>query len=199
VPSLYLNKEKMENFSSIQIGGLGWKDMSQVLDSIKSKNYDLVIVEGVMSIFTGMLNEKVPFSSAEIAMASNIPVLMVSPCNKGGIETAAVDIVAHIEMMEKLGIKTVGAVLNKVYDKKIANNVSRFIERKIKPEYLAFVPKVSLTERGNMPEVEIKLEDFCLSAIKTVEEHLDVDKILNLASKPTFKGYKEFEKILDNF
>jgi cobyric acid synthase len=199
VPSLYLNKEKMENFSSIQIGGLGWKDMSQVLDSIKSRNYDLVIVEGVMSIFTGMLNEKVPFSSAEIAMASKIPVLMVSPCNKGGIETAAVDIVAHIEMMEKLGIKTVGAILNKVYDKKIANNVSRFIERKIKPEYLAFVPKVSLTERGNMPEVEIKLEDFCLSAIKTVEEHLDVDKILNLASKPNFKGYKEFEKILDNF
>jgi cobyric acid synthase len=199
VPSLYLNKEKMENFSSIQIGGLGWKDMSQVLDSIKSKNYDLVIVEGVMSIFTGMLNEKVPFSSAEIAMASNIPVLMVSPCNKGGIETAAVDIVAHIEMMEILGIKTVGAVLNKVYDKKIANNVSKFIERKIKPEYLAFVPKVSLTERGNMPEVEIKLEDFCLSAIKTVEEHLDVDKILNLASKPNFTGYKEFEKILDNF
>ena len=160
VPSLYLNKEKMENFSSIQIGGLGWKEMSQVLDSIKSKNYDLVIVEGVMSIFTGMLNEKVPFSSAEIAIASNIPVLMVSQCNKGGIETAAVDIVAHIELMEKLGIKTVGAVLNKVYDKKIANNVSRFIERKIKPEYLAFVPKVSLTERGNMPEVEIKLEDF---------------------------------------
>jgi cobyric acid synthase len=199
VPSLYLNKEKMENFSSIQIGGLGWKDMSQVLDSIKSKNYDLVIVEGVMSIFTGMLNEKVPFSSAEIAMASSIPVLMVSPCNKGGIETAAVDIVAHIEMMEILGIKTVGAVLNKVYDKKIANNVSKFIERKIKPEYLAFVPKVSLTERGNMPEVEIKLEDFCLSAIKTVEEHLDVDKILNLASKPNFTGYKEFEKILDNF
>jgi len=199
VPSLYLNKEKMENFSSIQIGGLGWKDMSQVLDSIKSKNYDLVIVEGVMSIFTGMLNKKVPFSSAEIAMASSIPVLMVSPCNKGGIETAAVDIVAHIEMMEILGIKTVGAVLNKVYDKKIAKNVSKFIERKIKPEYLAFVPKVNLTERGNMPEVEIKLEDFCLSAIKTVEEHLDVDKILNLASKPNFTSYKEFEKILDNF
>lgn len=199
VPSLYLNKQKMEKFSSIQIGGLGWKDLGNVLELVKSRNYDLVIVEGVMSIFTGMLNEKVPFSSAEIAMASNIPVLMVSPCNKGGIETAAVDLVAHIEVMEKLGIKTVGAILNKVYDNKIAGDVSPYIERKIKPEYLAFVPKVSLTERGNTPEVEIKLEDFCLSAIKTVEEHLDVDKILNLASKPNFKGYKEFQMILDNF
>jgi Mrp family chromosome partitioning ATPase len=42
---------------------------------------------------------------------------MVSPCNKGGIETAAVDVVAHVEMMEKLGINTAGAILNKVYDK----------------------------------------------------------------------------------
>ena len=35
-------------------------------------------------------------------MASNIPVLMVSPCNKGGIETAAVDIAAHVDKMNKL-------------------------------------------------------------------------------------------------
>ena len=109
VPSLYLNKEKMEKFSSIKIGGLGWKDFEEVLRDIKTHNYDIVIIEGVMSIFTGMLNEKIPFSSAEIAIAANIPVLMVSPCNKGGIETAAVDVVAHVEMMDKLGINTVGS------------------------------------------------------------------------------------------
>jgi cobyric acid synthase len=199
VPSLYLNKQQMEKFSSIQIGGLGWKDLRDVLEAVKSKNYDIVIVEGVMSIFTGMLNEKVPFSSAEIAMASNMPVLMVSPCNKGGIESAAVDLVAHVEMMKKLGIKVAGAILNKVYDKKIAADVSGYIESKIKPEYMALVRKVDLTERGNIPEVEIKLEDFCLNAIKTVEEHLDIDRIVNLASKPNFEGYKEFEEILDNF
>jgi len=58
---------------------------------------------------------------------------------------------------------------------------------------------VSLKERGNNPEIEIKLEDFCLSAIKTVEEHLDAYRILNLASKPAFNGYTEFQMILDNF
>jgi len=56
---------------------------------------------------------------------------MVSPCNKGGIETAAVDLVAHIELMEKLGIKTVGAILNKVYDKKIAGNVLNILKEKL--------------------------------------------------------------------
>jgi len=199
VPSLYLNKEKMEQFSSIQIGDLGWMGLDRVISAVNSKNYDLVIVEGVMSIFTGMLNKKIPFSSAEIALAAEIPVLMVSPCNKGGIETAAVDLVAHVEMLEKLGITTVGAILNKVYDVKIAEDAFNYIESSIKSDYFAMVPRVSLKERGNMPEVEIKLEDFCLNAIQTVEKYLDLDKILKLASTPNFSGYKEFNRILESF
>ena len=199
VPSLYLNKEKMERFSSIKIGGLGWKDFEEVLGSVKTQNYDLVIIEGVMSVFTGMLNEKIPFSSAEIAMAANIPVVMVSPCNKGGIETAAVDVVAHVEMMSELGIETVGIILNKVYDNKIADSTSEFIKNRAKTDFLTLIPKVSLTERGNTPEVEIKLEDFCLNAMKTVENYLDVNKILKLATNPEFKGYTKFEDILNLF
>jgi cobyric acid synthase len=197
VPSLYLNKENMERFSSIKIGGLGWKDFKEVLKDVKTLNYDIIIIEGVMSVFTGMLNKKTPFSSAEIAISANIPVLMVSPCNKGGIETAAVDVVAHIDMMDKLGINTAGVILNKVYDEKIAETTSSFI--KTKTDFLTIVPKVSLTERGNIPEVEIKLEDFCLNAMKTVESYLDVDKILELAKMPEFRGYKKYEDILDDF
>ena len=59
--------------------------------------------------------------------------------------------------------------------------------------------KSSLTERGNIPEVEIKLEDFCLNAMKTVESYLDVDKILELAKMPEFSGYKKYKDILDGF
>jgi cobyric acid synthase len=199
VPSLYLNKEKMEEFSSIKIGDLGWKDFKAVLENVKDHNYDLVIVEGVMSVFTGMLNKKIPFSSAEIAMSANIPVVMVSPCNKGGIETAAVDVVAHAEMMEELGINTAGIILNKVYDKKIAESAIKFIKNRIKTDFLISIPKVSLTERGNIPEVEIKLEDFCLNAMKTVESYLDVEKILKVAAEPEFKGYTKFEDILAHF
>jgi len=199
VPSLYLNKEKMEEFSSIKIGNLGWMGLDQVINSVNSKNYDLVIVEGVMSIFTGLLNEKIPFSSAEIALAANLPVIMVSPCNKGGIETAAVDITAHVKKMEKLGINTVGVVLNKVYDDKIAEKAAEDIKSRIKPNYFVTVPKVKLKERGNMPEVEIKLEDFCLNAVKTVEKYLDLDKIVKLAAVPNFSGYPDFNTLLNCF
>ena len=199
VPSLYLNKEKMEKFSSIKIGGLGWKDFKQVLEDIKENNYDIVIIEGVMSVFTGMLNKKIPFSSAEIAMSANIPVIMISPCNKGGIETAALDVVAHVEMMNQLGINTAGIILNKVYDKEIGESTSKFIKRRAKTDFLTFIPKIDLTERGNIPEVEIKLEDFCLNAMKTVENYLDTDKLLKLAVEPKFNDYNTFKDILDHF
>ena len=198
VPSLYLNKEKMEDFSSIKIGNLGWMGLDHVIKAVNS-NYDLIIVEGVMSIFTGLLNEKVPFSSAEIALAANLPVVMVSPCNKGGIETAAVDLTAHVEMMEKLGVNTAGVILNKVYDDKIASEAVKHIESRIKPDYFATVPKINLKKRGNMPEVEIKLEDFCLNAVKTVEKYLDLDEIVKLAAAPKFSGYKDFNTIINGF
>ena len=34
-----------------------------------------------------------------------------------------------------------------------------------------------------MPEVEIKLEDFCFNAMKTVENHLDIDIIIKISSR----------------
>lgn len=196
VPSLYLNKEKMEEFSSIKIGHLGWKDLKSVLEDLKTKDYDLVIVEGVMSIFTGLLNEKTPYSSAEIAKAGNIPVILVSPCNKGGIETAAIDIISHVKMLDKLGINTKGVILNKVYDDKIAENARKYIDNSIDVDYVELIPRIRLKERGNIPEVEMKLEEFCLHATNTVENNMDAEKMLEIAEKPIFNGYLSFEDIL---
>ena len=189
VPSLYLNKERMENFSSIKIAGLGWKDLETVLKDVKLQNYDIILVEGVMSIFTGMLNNKVPYSSAEIALAGNIPVLLVSACNKGGIETAAIDIVGHLKIMSKLGIEVKGAILNKVYDKKIADIAQNYIKRETDLEFIEQIPKIKIEERGNTPEVELKLDEFCLNAMDTVNKFLNVDKIVEMADYTEFFFY----------
>ncbi len=199
VPSLYMNKENMEKFSSIQIGGLGWMDLENVLKSIRNQNYDIVLIEGVMSVFTGMLNEKTPFSSAEIAKAANIPVIMVSSCSKGGIETAAADIAGHINIMDKIGVQTSGVILNRVYDKSISNIASSYITKMTGVDVIGEVPKIKMTDRGNTPEVEIKLEEFCLNAMKTVEEHLNVDQILDMVKIPKFAGYLSYEDILKGF
>jgi cobyrinic acid a,c-diamide synthase len=199
VPSLYLNKEKMESFSSIKIGKLGWKDLEMILKDIKGQDYDLVLVEGVMSIFTGMLNPKTPYSSAEIAKAANIPVIMVSSCNKGGIESAVLDLSTHIDMMQKMGIITKGAILNRVYDQKIAEDASNYLENIMDLEFISQVPKVRLEARGSTPEVEIKLEDFCEKAMKTVEKYLDVKKIMKMAQIPHFRGYASYKEIIKQF
>lgn len=197
VPSLYLNKEKMISLSSIQIGGLGWKDLEEIIKGLKGQPYDLILIEGVMSIFTGLLNEKTPFSAAEIAIAGNIPVMMVSGCNKGGIETAALDMASHLKMMQKLGIKVTGAILNKVYHGGIAETASKHIQEATGLDWVARVPKAQLAARGGTPEVEIKLEDFCLKAMETVEKYLDVEEILKMALKPEFTSYISYDEIKD--
>ncbi|WP_414470051.1 AAA family ATPase [Methanobacterium sp. ACI-7] len=199
VPSLYLNKEHMEKFSSIKIGQLGWKDLEEVIKDLGNQNYDIILIEGVMSAFTGTLNEKTPYSSAEIAKAADIPVILTTSCSKGGIETAAIDIVGHIEVLQKLGVKTSGVILNRVYDKSISKIASSFIKERTNVDVISEVPKVKMTERGNTPEVEIRLEEFCLSAMKTVEEHLNMGQILKMAKIPQFKGYMSYEEILKNF
>jgi cobyric acid synthase len=199
VPSLYLNKEKMEPFSSIQIGELGWMDLEQVISKVSHRNYDLVIVEGVMSIFTGLLNPKTPFSTAEIAYSADIPTIIVSACNKGGIESAALDLAGHVEMMKKIGINTKGIILNKVYDHEISKHAQSFLKKRTNIDQVWEVPKVKLTERGNIPEVEIKLEEFCLNATTTVEKYIDPLEILNLAKIPDFKEKMPFSTILRKF
>lgn len=199
VPSLYLNKENMETFSSIKIGALGWKDLEEIIADIGNQNYDIVLVEGVMSAFTGTLNEKIPYSTAEIAKAANIPIILATSCSKGGIETAAVDIVGHIEVLDKLGVKTSGVILNRVYDMSISKIASSFIKEMTNVDVISEVPKIKMTERGNTPEVEIKLEEFCLSAMKTVEEHLNVYQIIEMAQIPEFKGYLAYKDILKSF
>ncbi len=199
VPSLYLNKEKMESFSSIKIGGLGWKSLEDVIEKVKGYNYDVVIIEGVMSIFTGMLNKISPFSALEIAKAANIPVILVSSCSKGGLESAAVDAIGHINLMDKIGVRIKGVILNKVYDKDISQVVSSYIKDKTNTEVIGEIPKIEIRDRGNIPEIEIKLDEFCLNAIKTVEKYLNVDEIFTMADAPNFTGYMRYEDILKIF
>ena len=58
VPALYLIKEPIKPYSSIKIGESGWKPLGEAIREA-SKNYDFLLVEGAMSAFTGLLNDKV--------------------------------------------------------------------------------------------------------------------------------------------
>ena len=196
IPGLYLTKGKMEEFASIKIGHLGWMDIESVINKLNASDYDIVLIEGVMSVFTGLLNEKVPYSAAEIAMAGNIPMILASGVNKGGIESAAIDLVSHANMLEKFGISVEGILLNKVYSEDIFNNVVPYIKNNTKVKNILKLPKLKSADmRGFIPEVEIRYELFTNHAMNLVENNLDIDLIINMAREVEFKKIYTFEEI----
>lgn len=195
LPSLYLTKENMEYYTCIKIGNLGWADLEETLSQLKESHYDIVLVEGVMSILTGVLNEIVPYSAVEIALAGNIPVLMITGCNKGGIESASVDISNHSKLIKSMGVDVKAVLLNKVYNEDIFNRSVEYIKNNSGVEEVLQVPKLKLESRGNTPEVQLDLEEFTKSAMNTVENSLDIESIIKMAKTPNFKGYKSLEEL----
>lgn len=198
-PSLYMNKEKLHDYASIKIGDIGWMPLDEIIENVKGKGYDLVLVEGVMSAATGLLNEKVPYSTAEIAYAGNIPVIMVSSVSKGGIETAAIDIEAHIRLLNKMDIKTRGIILNRTYDEKIVSHVRDFLSEKsgISKDNIWSITKAKVENKGRVPEDYLQLEKFTQAAKNVVNKDLDVMKFVELAQVPEFRDYLTFEEIVD--
>ena len=185
----------MEYYTCIKIGNLGWADLEETLSQLKESHYDIVLVEGVMSILTGVLNEIVPYSAVEIALAGNIPVLMITGCNKGGIESASVDISNHSKLIKSMGVDVKAVLLNKVYNEDIFNRSVEYIKNNSGVEEVLQVPKLKLESRGNTPEVQLDLEEFTKSAMNTVENSLDIESIIKMAKTPNFKGYKSLEEL----
>ena len=196
IPGLYLTKGKMEDFASVKIGHLGWCDIESTIEKLNKSDYDFVLIEGVMSVFTGLLNEKVPFSAAEIAMSSKIPMILATGVNKGGIESAAVDIVAHSNMAKKLNVTVEAVLLNKVYNDDIFDTVVPYIKNNTDVKEVFKLPKLKTADmRGFIPEVEIRYDLFSRYAMKLVEENLNIDKIMAMAREVEFDKIYTFEEI----
>ena len=196
IPGLYLTKGKMEDFASIKIGHLGWKDIESTVAKLNSSDYDIVLIEGVMSVFTGLLNEKVPFSAAEIAMSSDIPMILASGVNKGGIESAAIDLVSHANMLEKFGVDVEAILLNKVYNDSIFDNVVPYIENNTNVKKVLKLPKLKSADmRGFIPEVEIRYELFTSHAMNLIENNLNIDEIISMAREVEFNKIYSYEEI----
>ncbi|MDL2246935.1 AAA family ATPase [Methanobrevibacter sp. OttesenSCG-928-K11] len=199
IPGLYLTKGLMEDYFSVKIGTLGWMDIKDILENLKNSNYDIVLIEGVMSVFTGLLNEKTPYSASEIAASSNIPLVLVTGVNKGGIESASVDVIAHTNLLKKFDIDVEGIILNKVYNEDIFNNVEDFIKNETMVNNVLSIGKVNLDKRGATPETEINYDKFGKIALNTVEKYLNIEKIISMSRKPKFNRYLSFDEIKNKF
>ena len=202
VPALYLIKEPIRNYSSIKVGKSGWRPFSEAVKEAE-RDYDLILIEGAMSAFTGFLNENVqrPSSTAEVAAALGAPTIVVVGCEKEGIEGALVNTLNYVDLMRRLGIEVSGVILNKVRTSYLTDEIRRFMAKafaNIGVKLLGVVPRVELEGRGTIPEVEIRYEEFGAKAIETAEKSIDLDALTELAMPPMIHTV-DYEALTEKF
>jgi cobyric acid synthase len=209
VPSLYLIKEPIKDYSSIRIGESGWTPLEQAVQEA-AKNYNFLLVEGAMSAFTGLLNDNYqrPMSTAEVAAALGASTILVVGCDKEGIEGALINTLNYVNVLKSLGVNTTGVVLNKLRVSYITDEIKETMRRafqNIGIELLGMVPRLDLEGRGMIPEIEIRYEDFGAQAIDAAEKYIDLDLLAKLASPPMqvevdYTAFMEkFKKLLTNY
>jgi cobyric acid synthase len=202
VPALYLIKEPIKSYSSIKIGKSGWKPLSEAMKEAE-QNYDFILIEGAMSAFTGLLNDKVerPSSTAEVAVALGAPTIVVVGCEKEGIEGALVNTLNYVNLMKSLGIKVAGVILNKVRTSYLTDEIRLFMKKafeNVGVKLLGVVPRVELEGRGTIPEVEIRYEEFGTKAIEAAESSIDLNMLMELAM-PSTRNPVDYEELTEKF
>jgi cobyric acid synthase len=202
VPALYLVKEPIRDYSSIRIGESGWSPFTEAIEQA-SKCHDFVIIEGAMNAFTGLFNEKAarPTSTAEVALALDVPTVIVVSSDKEGVEGAVVNALNYVGLMKKLGIKVKGVIFNRVRLTYMTSETKQFVERafaNLGVELLGMVSRIELEGRGMIPEVEIRYEEFGAKAIETIEQSLDL-KTLTRQAEHLKKAAGDFEPFLEKF
>jgi cobyrinic acid a,c-diamide synthase len=209
VPTLYLIKEPIKDFSSIKIGESGWTPLQQAVGEA-AKEYNFLLVEGAMSAFTGLLNEnyKRPMSTAEVAAALGASTILVVGCDKEGIEGALINTLNYVNILKRLGVKTTGVILNKLRVSYITDEIRETMKSAFQNagiELLGMVPRLDLEGRGMIPEIEIRYEDFGAQAIDAAEKYIDLDLLTKVALPPTqvtvdYVAFVEnFKKLLTNY
>lgn len=123
-------------------------------------------------------------------------MILATGVNKGGIESAAVDIVAHANMLDNLGIDVKAVLLNKVYNETIFETVVPYIKNNTNVNKVLKLPKLKSADmRGFIPEVEIRYELFTSHAMDLIENNLDIDEIIAMASEVEFEKIYTFDEI----
>lgn len=156
-----------------------------------------------MDAFTGLLFKQIPTprSTAEIAASLGVPTVLVVGCDKEGIEGGMVGALNYISLLKRLGAKPAGVILNRVCMGYLTPEVKQAIHDAFANagvQVLGVVPVVDVEGRGKIPEVEICYEEFGAKALQTAEEHLELEKILQVAAPPTFAEV-DFEAFAEDF
>ncbi len=209
VPALYLVKEPIKSYSSIQISESGWTPLQEAIEQA-SKVYDFLFVEGAMSAFTGLLNSKIkrPASTLEVAASLGAPIIVVVTCDKEGIEGGLVNVLNYVNVLKILGANPTGVILNKMSTSYLTEEDKQTIKQALENvgvTLIGVVPSMKIEKRGMIPEIEICYDEFGAQAIDAAERYLNLDQLVKLAKAPEQNNVdytafvEKFKKLLTNY
>lgn len=211
LPSLYLTKSNMERYSLINNENLnnldkssvfGWSEISEVILNINNSHYDLVLIEGEKAILDNLTNSDF-YSTVEIALSSNIPILLISSA-KYGLEYGITDLMEHEKILYSLGINLEGGILNNIQEEDFNyfDNLISSFKNQIKLDNIFKIPKVdskyglsSFNKYYNPSDFENRYDVYSLLALDIVKNNLDLLKIVNMFKEIKFNKYYSLEEL----
>lgn len=149
-----------------------------------TSDLDLGVVEGVMGLYDGLGTDKDAHSSASIAKALAIPVVLV--VNGRSASTSIAAIVKGFLTLDP-AVPIVGIVVNNVMSQNHYELIKGAIERYVNVPVLGYLPfkkELALPSRqlGLVPDNELPEVDAKIAALgKLATAHIDLNQILALA------------------
>lgn len=150
-----------------------------------SKNRDLTIIEGAMGLFDGLEADGTG-STADLAKQTKTPVILVVSTERMTRSVAA--LVNGFVNFDK-DLYVAGVILNKVAHGRHEQKLREAIEQHCQIPVVGIVPKrawLKLPDRhlGLVPSGESsEIGELINKAIPLIEDHIDLDKLLNIASQ----------------
>lgn len=212
LPALYLTKYNMENYSLIKNENInsddinpsdvfGWSNISEIISNIKNSPYDIVLIEGEKGIFDNLTNPNF-YSTVEISLSSNIPILLISSA-KEALDYGITDLIEHEKILYTLGIKLEGAILNNIQEEDFNSydSIISSFKNSIELDNIFKVPKVDskFGLEGNLnlnpSEFENRYDIYSLLAYYIVKNNLDLLKIVEMSKEIKFNKFYSLEEL----
>ena len=144
-----------------------------------SDGADVVVVEGNRGLYDGV-NIEGGYSTAELALSLNLPILLVVNCTKT-TRTVAAMVLGCMKLDERIDIR--GVVLNQIGTKRHENIVTQAVEKYTGLPVLGAVPRMKrdvfpMRHLGVTPHQEYEGSEEAMQFLaETVAEHLDLERI----------------------
>lgn len=143
---------------------------------------EIAILEGNRGLYDGV-NPEGGYSTAELAISLQLPVLLVVNCTKT-TRTVAAMVLGCMELDKRVDIR--GVVLNQIGTKRHQSIVTQAIEKYTGLPVLGAIPRMKrdifpMRHLGVTPHQEYEGSDQAMDMLaETAAEHLDIDNIIKV-------------------